>query len=124
MSPEKVQPGDGNTLILITGSRGSAIGTKAEDLVTFDRYIRYRLFVQLPLVVKPIRVELEGHSFVQLLGHYDRPAEDKMYLPRRGTLQVDSLADERLFGTLTGDFENRLGETVGFEGQFKARIED
>jgi hypothetical protein len=124
MSREKVEPGDGNCLILVTGSRGRTIDKEAEDLVSFDRYVRYRVFVQLPEGIESGRVTLTDNSFVQLLGRYERPAEDKMYLPRDGELVVDSLAGKRLYGSLNGSFENRLGELVGFEGRFKAKISD
>ncbi len=119
---EKIIPGAGNCLILITGSRGRTLDTQAEDLISFDRYVRYRVFLQLPPVVGPGTVALPGNSFVQMMGRYERSAEDKMYLPRDGSLSVDSLSGKRLFGTLDGRFENRQGESIAFQGQFKAKI--
>jgi hypothetical protein len=122
MTRDKIVQGDGDCLMLVTGSRGETIDKDAEDLVSFDRYVRFRLFIELPRDIASGRVDLIDHSFVQLMGRYEVPAEDKMYFPREGALVVDSLADKRLYGTFNGRFENRRGEVVGFEGQFKAKV--
>ncbi|MCX6834610.1 MAG: hypothetical protein NTW07_05665, partial [candidate division Zixibacteria bacterium] len=61
-SGDKVSPGDGNCLVIITGSRGQTLDTKAEDLVSFDRYDRFRIFLQLPSVITPDTLPLEGNS--------------------------------------------------------------
>lgn len=122
MSRDKLVSGKGNCLVLITGSRGQTLEADTEDLVSYDRYLRYRIFLQLPVVVGPATINLKDNSFVQLMGWYERPAEDKLYFPQSGNLIVDSLSGKRLFGTLDGHFENHLGETVMFSGEFKAKI--
>ena len=124
MSREKVEPGDGNTLVLVTGSRGRTLRGEARDLINYDRYTRYRLFVQLAATVEPGSTPLEDNSLIQLMGRYELDAEDKLYYPTGGQLVIDSLAKDRLFGTIDGRFENRHGEAVAFVGKFKAKISD
>ena len=123
-SLDKVVPGDGNCLTIITGSRGRTLSTKAEDLVSFDRYDRFRIFLQLSSALTPGKLPLEGNSFVQQLGRYEVEPENKMYFPVEGNLIVDSLPGNRLFGRIDGRFENRLQDTVAFQGQFKAKVAD
>jgi hypothetical protein len=122
MSTDKLVPGDGNCLILITGSRGRTLDPETKDLVRYDRYLRYRIFLQLPTDVTPGTISLADNSLVQQMGRYELAAEDKLYFPLAGTLVIDSLPGKRLFGTLNGRFENHLGDTVGFNGQFKAKV--
>jgi hypothetical protein len=123
-SQDKVAPGDGNCLTIITGSRGRTLDTKAQDVISFDRYDRFRIFLQLPSVPAPDTLTLEGTSFVQQLGRYEVEPEDKMYFPVEGEMILDSLSGNRLFGGINGRFENRLREVVAFQGQFKVKMAD
>lgn len=121
-SEDKVARGDGNCLVIVTGSRGKNLEARPEDVVTFDRFDRYRIFFQLPATVRPDTLPLKDNSFVQLMGRYELSTEDKMYFPLEGRLVIDSAAGNRLFGTLSGSFENRLKESVSFQGKFKAKV--
>jgi len=71
MARDKLIPGDGNCLILITGSRGRSLDTEVQDLISYDRYTRYRVFLQLPPTVKAGSISLPDNSFVQMLGRYE-----------------------------------------------------
>jgi len=124
MSLDKVEPGDGNCLVLITGSRGRTLDAEARDLVSYDRYVRYRLFIQLAATVEAGSTALKDNSLLQMLGRYEIAPEDKLYYPTSGEIVVDSLAGNKLFGTIDGRFENRHGVAVAFEGRFKAKISD
>ena len=122
MSRDKVEPGDGNILVLITGSRGRTLDKEARDLVSYDRYTRYRLFIQLAPTVEVGQTALKDNSLVQLMGRYELSAEAKLYYPLGGDMIIDSVADNNLFGNIDGQFKNSDGETVAFEGKFKAKI--
>jgi hypothetical protein len=124
MSRDKVESGDGNCLVLITGSRGRTLDAKTRDLISYDRYIRYRLFVQLAAMVEAGPTALKDNSLLQMMGRYELDAEDKLYYPTGGEMIVDSLADNKLFGTIDGRFENRQGDAVALEGRFKVKISD
>jgi hypothetical protein len=121
-SEDKVVPGDGSCLTIITGSRGRTLEADAKDLVSFDRYDRYRIFLQLPSVPTPDTIALTGSSFVVQLGRYDIEAENKVYYPIDGSMVVDSLAGSRMFGGINGRFANRLQDTIAFQGQFKVKV--
>jgi len=124
LAENKIVPGDGNCLVIVTGSRGQTLDSGAKDLVSFDRYDRYRIFLQLPSKLTPDTLPLAGISFVQLMGRYEVELEDKMYLPTEGDLMIDSLSGDRLFGGIDGRFVNRLQEPVDFQGQFKVKVAD
>jgi hypothetical protein len=124
MSPEGIVPGDGNCLVLVAGRRGITVKGEARDLISFDRHDRYQIFLQLPAQPEPDTLTLDGISVVHQLGRYELATEDKVYLPTRGYLVIDSLSGDRLFGTLDGQYRNRLDETVAFQGRFKARVAD
>jgi hypothetical protein len=118
-------PGDGNVVTLITGSRGETLSTEAQDLVSWDRYVRFQIFMELPSEIEPGPISLKDKSFVRQLGRYEQAAEDKMFFADDdGTLIVDSLADKKLYGTLESRFVNQQGKAITFSGQFKVKIAD
>ena len=124
MSRDKVKLGDGNVIVLITGSRGRTVNTEAHDLMSYDRYARYRLFVQLAATIEAGPIVLKDNSLLQMMGRYELDAEDKLYYPIGGELVVDSLSGNKLFGTIDGRFENHKGDPISLEGRFKAKISD
>lgn len=119
----KKVPGDGNVVTLITGSRGETLSTEAQDLVSWDRYVRYQIFMELPSEIEPGPISLKDKSFVRQLGRYEQAAEDKMFFADDdGTLIIDSLSGKKLFGTLESRFVNQQGKVITFSGQFKVKI--
>ncbi len=121
-STDKMVRGDANCLVLITGARGANMGSRPEDIVSFDRYERFRLFLQLPLTPGPDSITLKSNSFVQQLGRYEVGNEGRMYFPIDGRLVIDSIVKNKLFGTVDGNYENALHDTLSFQGQFKAKV--
>ena len=122
MAAEKLVRGEGNCLMLITGHRGHILSDREEDLISFDRYVQHRLFIQFPREFEPGDYDLSGISFAQLLGRYELPVEDKIYFPTTGSLTIDSIPGDKLFGTMNASYENRKGEMLTFEGRFRAGI--
>lgn len=123
MGRDKVVVGPGNCMILTTGSRGGSTSDAESVLIDYDRYLRYKIFLQLPSRLQPGTLPLENNSFVQLLGFYERPPEDKIYLARSGEFSVDSLSDKHLFGSIDGSFENGRQEPVTFKGEFRVKVD-
>jgi hypothetical protein len=121
-SQDKVVVGDGSCLVLVTGGRGQGVEDKPQDIITFDRYERFRVFLQLATVPHTDTITLKGNSFVQQLGRYELGDESRMYFPTGGTLVVDSIAKNRLFGTLNGTYTNAKNDPLVLDGQFKAKI--
>jgi len=119
---DKLTAGDGNCIILSLGRRGEKQEVGSYSFMGYDEYLRCLLYLQLPLKPEADTINLQRNSFVQFMGRYDVPAEEKIFLPESGTLVVDSLVDKRLYGTVDGAYTNKQGQEVGFTGRFKVKI--
>lgn len=120
----RLDPGTDNVLVLTLGARGESIASGVDQIFGFDEYYQCQVFLQLPSEVAVDTLGLADRSFVRILGRYEVPAEDKVYLSTSGDLFVDSLTSKYLYVTLDGDFQNRLGANLGVEGQFRAKVRD
>jgi hypothetical protein len=121
---DKVVPGTGNCIVLYTGARGESSEVGFGNLMGYDRYLRYKIFLQLPTHPEAQTYNLPNNAFVQLLGRYEAAPEDNVYLATEGTLAVDSIPKHRLFGTINGTFKNAAGNQISFQGKFKVKIRD
>jgi hypothetical protein len=120
-SRDKVVNGKGNCVVLTTGTRGERVGGEASDFISWDRYLRYDIYLQLPLDRPSGSIPLKNNAFLSLLGQFARPADETVYIATGGQLIVDSVTDKRLFATIDGQFANAVGEPVSFKGQFKVK---
>lgn len=120
----KILPGKSNVGILTVGSRGFSYKRAAEDFLTFDEYLRNRIYFQFPLPLKRGTFDLKDNSFIHLLGRYDWTAEDKIFLPLSGQVVIDSITEKNLFGQVAGKYENKAKIQFEFNGQFKLKISD
>ena len=120
----KILPGESNVGILTVGTRGFTYKKDAEDFLTFDEYLRNRIYFQFPKPLKTGTFELKNNSFIHLLGRYDWQAEDKIFLPLSGQVVIDSITEKNLFGQVAGKYENRAKIQFEFNGQFKLKISD
>ncbi|HUV29770.1 MAG TPA: hypothetical protein VMY05_01575 [Acidobacteriota bacterium] len=118
----KLQSGDGSCLILSIGTRGERLEVDRSQLLGYDEYFRCLLYLQLPRDLRPDTIVLENNSFAHVIGRYDQPPEEKIFLADSGTLVLDSLPKKLLFGTINGEYRNRTGETFRFNGRFKVRV--
>jgi hypothetical protein len=114
-----------HVLILEAAWRGETIATREEVTIVFafDRYVRTRLYYELPTLLTPGRLPAVGHSLVQILGLYDIPERDKLYAPDDGHLVIDSVTSKWLFATIKADFSNHMGDRLQFNGQFRASLQ-
>ncbi len=110
-----------STVTISVGTRGAP---NDKDLVLgFDEYLKYRIFIEIPTPLKPGRVALTDHSFVQMLKRYELPPEWKIYKPVSGSFVVDSVRESDLYATLQdGIWKNSVDSTVAFEGRLKLKI--
>jgi len=120
----KILPGESNVAILTVSTRGLTHKKDAEDFLTFDEYLRNRIYFQFPKPLKTGTFELKNNSFIHLLGRYDWQAEDKIFLPLSGQVVIDSIMGKNLFGQVAGKYENRAKIKFEFNGQFKLKISD
>ena len=121
----KVVPGDGNVAVVTTGTRGGQTKREAEYVLSFDEYLRGRLYFQLAWPLRAAdTVDLPGNAYLHLLGQYDWPPEATIFSPQSGQLVVDSVTSKNLYATVSGLFRNNADLTYEFDGSFKVKISD
>jgi hypothetical protein len=118
----KTVAGTGSCLVLTLKGRGNEVVMAKENFLRFDENMTCRLHIEVPALEKGKSLNLADNSFIQRLGRYDIPAEEKIYLPTLGTLMMDSLAGDFLFATIHGRYATHGGKTLGVDGQFRVRI--
>lgn len=123
-SDPKVATGDGNAVVLTLGTRWDKPLPTGQTikLVSFDEYLRMRLYLGLPAVLEPGLFETEGRSFVQLLERYDWSPEARMFVARGGFFTVDSVVSKMIFVTIDNRYQNQAGDSLNVSGQFKLKI--
>ena len=119
---QKVVVGSLSTVVVTTGTRWRQSEDKRVFMFGFDEYLKCLIYVQLPPVPGKDTIGLPGNSFVHVLGRYDLPAEDKIFLADSGAFFVDSVTSKNLFGTIQGRYKNRSASTLHYDGRFKVRI--
>lgn len=125
MAEAKLDLGQGNCIVLTTSTRGEKLETDPSQslFLGFFENLRCKVYLQLPSQIRPEAILLKENSLVQMLGKYELPLEDKLFLPVDGKLVIDSIVKERtLFGDLNGRFANHLGQEISYEGRFKVKI--
>ncbi len=119
----KTVRGSGNCLVITISTRGEKLPVDRYRTLMFeyDEYVKKRIYIQLPPEIKPETIDLPGNSFIHLLGRYEQSPETKIFIPQSGTLVVDSLAKNVLYGTVTGHFENSGKMPLAVNGRFKVK---
>jgi len=120
----KVLQGTGHCLIVTISTRGEKLPTDRFRTLMFeyDEYLMQKLYIQLPFEFEAQKISLSGNSFIHLLGRYDQPPETKIFVPQSGSLVIDSLAKNTLYGTIDGRYENSEKMVVVVEGKFKVKM--
>ncbi len=124
LADNKIIQGLGNTIVIGTGARGEREAKVSNyDVLGFDEYLHCQIYVQLPLELKRGSYDLQGKSFVQVLGRYDQPQEINIFSSESGSFVVDSVASKRLFGGIKmGVYANPKGAKLTFNGNFKVKV--
>ena len=121
----KLVPGNGNCIILRTGTRGAQYKTDMTEsfFLGYDEYLRTLVYLEVPGEPVADSIALtDKNSFVQVLGRYEQSEEEKIFLPQSGSLVIDSIAGNRMYCTLDGKYANREGTPLNYVGQFKIKI--
>ena len=116
--------GDGDVAVVTVGTRWNPHDNDRFTLLGFDEYWRCRIFLQLPDDSQPGQLGLHGASFLQLLGHYQLPPEEKIFLPKQGSVVVDSVTSDNVFVTIDAVYASEADRSVKFTGQFKVKSSD
>jgi hypothetical protein len=120
----KVITGDRSTVVISVSWRGETISGGERFGLGFDRYIRYRIYMEMPMLPKPATIDLRGNSFVRLMQFYEIPPDDKIFLPVSGQFIIDSVKSDDVYATFRdGRWENKQGLAVRFEGSLKFPVQ-
>ncbi|MBN1211460.1 MAG: hypothetical protein JXA92_02690 [candidate division Zixibacteria bacterium] len=120
----KVLKGTGHCLIVTISTRGEKLPTDRFRTLMFeyDEYLTQKIYIQLPTALEAQKISLSGNSFIHLLGRYDQPPETKIFVPQSGSLVIDSLVKNTLYGTIDGRYENSEKLAVAVDGKFKVKM--
>lgn len=121
---EKFAAGNGNTMIVTTGTRGVARTADTYAVLRFDEYLRCDIYFELPEPVIVDTLPLEDNAYLWIKGRYDQPAGSRLFMPESGFLAIDSISSGRLFATLNGVFQSADSTRLAFDGQFKVKFKD
>ena len=120
----KVITGDRSTVVIYTGWRGDPETGFAKFGLGFDEYIKYRIYLEMPILPKPGIIPLEGNSFVRLMKFYEKPPDEKIFLPVSGQFVIDSVKSSDVYATFqNARWENKNGLPVEFAGRLKFPID-
>jgi len=120
----RVRAGQGNVAVVTVGTRARRSERDRLNFLSFDEYLRCQIYMQLPPMPQPDTIQLPDNSFVYLLGRYDRPVGEKVFMPVSGFFVVDSASSGRFFISLDGEYHNSSGATLAFNGRMKIKVGD
>ena len=115
----KLDEGIGHIAIVTTGTRLKGDQKSLWHGFSSDEYLRCQLYMEVPPEASTDTSALAGKALVHLLGRYELPIEERIFLPKDGFYTLDSIIDEGLFFTVDGIFVNKSGERLRFDGKFK-----
>ena len=116
---DKVEVGPGNVAVVTIGTRGMRVEGHRWNALGFDEYFRCQIYLQVPPWPKPDSLVLVDRSLVHILGRYELPIEERVFLPREGYYIIDSVTDGSIFFTIDGAFANKTGDQIEFDGRIK-----
>lgn len=115
----KLDEGVGHVAIVSIGTRQSQGKKSLWHGFSSDEYLRCQLYMEVPPNASSDTTVLAGKSLVHLLGRYELPIEERIFLPKEGFFTLDSITDEALFFSVDGIFANKSGEQLRFDGEVK-----
>lgn len=118
----KIKSGDGSMVTFVTGYRGKTMKDMTDIMIGFDKYIRHKIYFQLPALPDTGTYQLNDHSLIQLLGHYELSEASKIYLPISGFIAVDSINGNKMYGTVRGKYENNEKTPLELNGNFTVKM--
>jgi len=121
---QKIVPGPHNVAILTTSFSGRTFDSDALPGVQFDEDVRHQVYLQLSGSPALDTIDIINNSLVHLLGRYDWPLEDRIFLPLDGSCIVDSINGDKMFFTLKAAYKNSSGAPLEYDGQFKIKTSD
>jgi hypothetical protein len=115
---DKVEVGDGNVAVLTFGAPGAKARGKRWQFFGFDENLRCQLYVQIASMPEADSSTLVHRSLLHVLGRYEQPIEERVFLPREGYYIIDSVTYGSIYFTVEGAFTNRSGAELQLNGRF------
>ncbi len=116
---DKVVVGPGNVAVVTIGTRGMRVEGHQWSALGFDEYFHCQIYLQVPPWPKLDSSVLIDRSLVHILGRYELPIEERVFLPHEGYYIIDSVTDRSIFFTIDGAFTNKTGDQIEFDGRIK-----
>jgi hypothetical protein len=107
------------TVLTIEGT-GSTLGAGEAGVATIDYHRTVRLYLTLPLKPAIGRYEINSQSICELIGGGDAAEGSGLFQGDSGTMVIDSLKKNRMYGTLDAGFVNAAGRHLTVTGPIKA----
>ena len=118
----KIKSGDGSMVTFVTGYRGNTMKDMTDIMIGFDKYVKHKIYFQLPSLPDTGTYQLKDRSLIQLLGHYELTETSKIYLPVSGFIAIDSINGNKMFGTVRGKYENNEKTPLELDGNFTVKM--
>jgi len=114
--------GDGSVLIIKRFLKNSNADELNTGLITAEREIEYRLFIEIPSKIKTDSISISDNSICRLIGLYDLPDNVNRYRCQEGFMIIDSVQSKRFTGYFEGKYFNLNNDSLIFNGRFNAKI--
>lgn len=120
-SDRKLVTGDRAVLLVRTSARGETLPyTSLSKAIQFDENLQTDLYLEVSDPPQPGEWPLAGRSFVQILERFDKPIEEKIFLPEdSGRMRIDSVTVKYLFVSVTGDYSSPAGQVLSLSGKVR-----
>jgi len=118
----KIKSGNGSILTIITSFRGQTMKDMTDIMIGFDKYIKHKIYFELPALPDTGTYQLKDRSIVQLLAHYELAESTKIFLPVSGFVAIDSINGNKMFGTVRGKYENNEKKPIELDGKFTVKM--
>ncbi len=119
----KITVGSGFVAVVTFGTRLAGEKRSAWRGFSTDEYFLSSLYVEIPYGAAPDTASLIDKSLVHVLGRYEEPIENRVFLPARGFYVVDSLTDDGAFLTVKGTFVNNKNDSLSFDGRVRCVVD-
>jgi len=120
---DKVEVGDGSVAVATFGTRVKPAEKNKWRALSFDEYFRCQVYVQVGPIPEPDSSNLVSHSLLYVIGRYERPIEQRSFLPREGYYSIDSVTSTTIYLTIDGAYTNQAGEELLVDGQFSVEYD-
>lgn len=120
-SDRKLLPGETATVLVRMSVRGATLPhALLSNALQFDENLQSDLYLELDQPPAAGSWPLANRSFVQVLGRFDRPLEEKIFMPDDfGSATLDSVTTKYLFISVRGTYVSQAGQHLNLTGSVR-----